>query len=488
MSPLFSQLPTPDVLQWLSAGRLASRFQRAIRLWVLLSRFYGVGKNWAAELPQPFNYGAVRDRLFAPTHPKSDRLSAEEITSTCADITCICHQSADSFMIPVIPRSDWEKWKARTQQMAAWSDRELQEQLQDCPFATVHRTIRDDLKHLDKMGWLQNVGTGSYRCAPPEEWPPVPVSAPPPPEVGEFSEGQTRELLRVLESLAFVQPDLEPPIRSVRERLAARASEAELPPSPPAKDPRRRIFVHLDDILPDEMRGRVETYERQIEELWRHPEGGAIRFETWVPRDDRKTTVTVYPVCLHYTRRAKYLSAYGTDPDGHFGWHNFRLDRIASDRLTILNWSDSGVPRSLRERWRHGKLPAPEDVERHLKEAWGFNFYLERALLIVRFSAKFARWYVENTRCHETFRPIAYKNLEKLLYREIEDPLERATILHILKGRSPGDSYYQGWIRIGDIDVLMRLREWRSHGEVIAPLAVRQQLREEALQELTINY
>ncbi|WP_324702938.1 TIGR03985 family CRISPR-associated protein [Lyngbya sp. CCY1209] len=105
----------------------------------------------------------------------------------------------------------------------------------------------------------------------------------------------------------------------------------------------------------------------------------------------------------------------------------------------------------------------------------------------MRFSPKFARWYVDYTRHHETFQPIAYKNLEKLLHREIEDPLERATILHVLKQRSPNDSYYRGWIRIGDIDLLMRLREWRSQGEVIAPLAVRQQLKEEALQDLS-NY
>jgi CRISPR-associated protein (TIGR03985 family) len=487
MSPLFSHPPAPDVLQWLSAGRLASRLNRAIRLWVLLSRFYGVGNNWAADLPQPFNYAGVRDRLFAPTHPRSDRLTAEEITSTCADVTCVCHRSAESFMVPVIPKADWEKWKGEIQQIAAWSDRELHDQLQNCPFATVHRTIRDDLKHLGKMGWLQNVGTGSYRCAPPEQWPPLPVSAPPPVEVGEFSERQIWELLRVLESVAFVQPDLELLIQSLWERLAAPHRTGKLTDSPLFKEPQQRIFVHLDYILADATQDRVDTYQQQIEELWCHAEGGAIQFETWVPRDERKTTVTVYPVCLHYARRAKYLSAYGIDPDGHFGWHNFRLDRIVSDRLTVLNWSDDAVPRSLRERWRHGKLPTPQDVERHLKEAWGFNFYLERALLILRFSPKFARWYVDHTQRHETFQAIAYKDLPQLLHQEIEDPLERATILQILKRRSPNDSYYQARIRVGDINVLMRLRDWQSNGEVIAPLVIREQLKEEALQELS-NY
>jgi len=32
----------------------------------------------------------------------------------------------------------------------------------------------------------------------------------------------------------------------------------------------------------------------------------------------------------------------------------------------------------------------------------------------------------------------------------------------------------------GDINALMRLRDWRPNGEVIAPLSVRQQLQEEA--------
>ncbi len=43
------------------------------------------------------------------------------------------------------------------------------------------------------------------------------------------------------------------------------------------------------------------------------------------------------------------------------------------------------------------------------------------------------------------------------------------------------------WIRTGDINVYMRLREWRPNGEVIAPLSIRYQMKAEAEQELE-NY
>lgn len=53
----------------------------------------------------------------------------------------------------------------------------------------------------------------------------------------------------------------------------------------------------------------------------------------------------------------------------------------------------------------------------------------------------------------------------------------------VVAARSPQDVYYAGWVRLGDINVVMRLRDWRPQGEVIAPWALRQQMREEAKQE-----
>ncbi|MDF5722095.1 MAG: TIGR03985 family CRISPR-associated protein [Rhizonema sp. PD37] len=157
---------------------------------------------------------------------------------------------------------------------------------------------------------------------------------------------------------------------------------------------------------------------------------------------------------------------------------------IASDRLTVLAWGDPRVPKQLKEMWHTGTLPTPQDIQAELDAAWGFNFYLRRELLILRFPSSFAKWYVDKTFRHPTFRAIAYNQLPKLITQKISHPQECQQLLNILNKRSSEDTYYTAWIRTGDINVLMRLRDWRPKGEVIAPRSIRQQLAEEAAQEL----
>ena len=125
-------------------------------------------------------------------------------------------------------------------------------------------------------------------------------------------------------------------------------------------------------------------------------------------------------------------------------------------------------------------------VQCELERAWGFNFYLQRELLIIRFPTTFARWYVDNTFRHDSFRRVGYDQLESLITTYI--PVEQQEqVLDIIKRRRKEDIYYQAWIRTGDINVLMRLRDWRPNGEVIALLSIRQRLKEEAREELD-NY
>ncbi|TBR56610.1 WYL domain-containing protein [Westiellopsis prolifica IICB1] len=495
MTEDFHLPPTTQILQWLAAGQLANRLVRSLRLWVLIHKLYGSQTNWASKLPATFTYSQLRDRLFAYRHPKSEKLNAQEITIQCGDRDCICHLTFSEIVFEQNPQLSVDQWQQSMIHLTGMSEEKLLQVLQQRPFATVHRSLRDDLKHLVQQGWLQSTPTKSYSCVLVGDLPTLPeqtatqTSA----EISLVSldQAQTWELLRVLESISFVQPNLSLIIGKLWEKIADYSISGKLY----AKDPQQRIFLHLDYILSQQMQDRVDNYQEQIEQLWRKDPGGVVQFEYWVAVTESKVKVIVYPVCLHYLRRAKYLSAYGIDPNGNVAWHNYRLDRIAcdgvppsvADRLKVLAWGDPLVPKQLKQMWHTGTLPTPEYIDAQLKAAWGFNFYFKKELLILRFPADFAKWYVDNTTRHPTFGAIAYDQLPKLIARNISDEQERQQLLEIISQCSKNDAYYIAWIRVGDINVLMRLREWRPNGEVIAPLSIRQQMIAEAMKELA-NY
>ncbi len=487
MTEDFNLPPSPQILQWLAAGQLANRLVRSLRLWVLIHKLYGSQTNWASKLPATFTYSQLRDRLFAYRHPKSEKLNAQEISIECGDRNCICHLSFSEIIFEQNPQLSVDQWQQSMLHLTGMSEEKLLQVLQQRPFATVHRSLRDDLKHLVEQRWLQSTPTKSYSCVLVADLPTLPEQTATQTSteisLASLEQGQTWELLRVLESISFVQPNLSLIIGKLWEQLADYSICGKLY----AKDPQPRIFLHLDYILSQRMQDRVDNYQEQIEQLWRKDPGGVVQFEYWVAATETKVKVIVYPVCLHYLRRAKYLSAYGIDPNGNVAWHNYRLDRIACDRLKVLAWGDPLVPKQLKQMWHTGTLPTPEYIDAQLKAAWGFNFYLQKELLILRFPADFAKWYVDNTTRHPTFGAIAYDQLPKLIARNISDEQERQKLLEIISQCSKNDAYYIAWIRVGDINVLMRLREWRPNGEVIAPLSIRQQMIAEAMKELA-NY
>ncbi|QIZ72199.1 TIGR03985 family CRISPR-associated protein [Oxynema aestuarii AP17] len=470
--------PTTEVLQGLATGQLGTRLLRAVRLWVLLDRLYGQQPNWSESLPNKFHYRDVRDRLFALTHGKSDASTAQELTAQCSDRRCICHRTTRELIFAPQWNLSESVWESETQYQSGLSAQELDELLENRPFATVHRSIRDDLKQLAHLGWLKHVHRGKFECVSPEQWPQLAPVVNSEEEQTLLNPSQIRQLLPILESVSFVQPNLEIIIEKLWENLASNA-----PPTLAMPD-EDRIFIHLDYILSAATQDRVDTYQEQLERLWQTPSSGVVRFDYNLADGDTVAIVT-YPVCLHYVRRAKYLSAYGLDPDGVLNWHNYRLDRIASDRLTILPWGDPQIPRKLKLLRRTGELPNAATIRRELSVAWGFNFYLPRQLLLMRFPRAFARRYVDDTLRHQTFEAIAHSQLPELIRRELKDPGERERTLQLIDRRSPKDAYYRAWIREGDINVLMRLRDWRPNGEVILPLSLREQMAREARQELT---
>ncbi len=482
---MFTHPPSPGILQWLSGGQFASRLVRSLRLWWLLNRLYGAECHWATELEQPFRYGALRDRLFAPSHPQSEALSVATIVAACRGTECVCQRSLRSLLTDGLtdascPQSIPE-WITETAQRTGLAPTAIEACLNQAPFAVTHRSLRQDLALLIHQGWLGQVPRRGYICLPASQWPTPPAEATPTLDGLGVSPAQTGQLLHLLESIAFVQPNLDVVINTLWEQLGPWPTS----PTQRSQSPSRRIFLHLDYILSPEAQEQVDDLQQQIESLWQTPDGGVIQFETWVAKEQRLARVTVYPVCLHYARRAKYLSAYGTDPFGQVAWHNYRLDRIRSKRLRVLPWGDPEVPASLKQQRKTGTLPNPEWIEQQLEEAWGFNFYLPKALLILRFPVLFAKDYVDDTVRHSTFRKISHDQLFPLIEQQIAHRQERQAVLRVLQQRSPHDIYYAGWVRLGDINVIMRLRDWRPQGEVIAPWPLRQQMKEEAQQEAT---
>ena len=477
---------SPEILQWLAGGQLGNRFVRSLRLWVLLNRLYSGEPPLADELGKSWSYPELRDRLFASTHPKSDRIDVRKLAQHCTDGNCICHRTVEQFLEKYVSEkpSILSNWQQEAIHLSGLPVAELKNLLKAKPFSTVHRSLRDDLKQLVGLGWLENLSQGKYQCVLKGDRPHLPQfnKSGKLATVGLDGE-QARSLLTILEDVAFVQPNLETIVQSLWEQLLPDRDEKRCDRQPPLK----RIFIHLDYILPPEIQEQVDNYQEQVEQLWRISSSGVIQFDYEVKHKEDLVVkkITTYPVCFHYVRRAKYLSAWGETPDDKLGWHNYRLDRLVSAHLKVLAWGDPQIPKRLRLMRRLGELPTPEDVQEELEIAWGFNFYFPREWLLIRFPRPFADRYVEGTFRHKTFQRIDYRDLANLVKQQVQEEGDRQRVLKILKNRNPEDVYYCAWVRFGDINVLMRLRDWRPKGEVILPFSLREQMAEEARQELS---
>lgn len=173
----FLHIPTPRLLQWLSGGTLALRLRRTLRGWVWLRFLYGDGSSPLVDLPPTFRYGLVRDRLFAPSHPRADTATVADMEHRCRGSHCLCQTPTHVLLFQQHHHLDKADWVAELADLSGFSVEALEEELRACAFATVHRTLRDDLTWLTKLGWLESVGRGQWRKKAPQDWPPCPITS-----------------------------------------------------------------------------------------------------------------------------------------------------------------------------------------------------------------------------------------------------------------------------------------------------------------------
>jgi len=151
ITAIFQSAPNTQILHWLVQGNLASSMSRAVRFWVILGIIYR-----DRLLPDLFRYPDLRNRLYSPQHPTSEKLKAESFVNGCDDRHCICAKSL-SYWLHLT-----EATQPQLQAFAGFDQQQCETELSQLPFATVHRSLRTDLEKLSQLGWLKALPRGAF--------------------------------------------------------------------------------------------------------------------------------------------------------------------------------------------------------------------------------------------------------------------------------------------------------------------------------------
>jgi CRISPR-associated protein (TIGR03985 family) len=432
--------PTIDLLQQLTLGSLKQNLSRAVRLWVHLQFLYSEASD-SLRLSEWFTYPEWRDAFFTSTHPRSD------VDPSGHDPQCRCAITMETWLSENALNFNQKLWIQELQQRRCCPD-DLTSQLQSPLFAVTRRTLVEDFKGLVHCQFLQQEGK-RYR------------------RVDHISE--------------IAQPSLNSSSTIVHADLAAIAENLTQ-----KLNGYQRFFLHVDYVVPLNAVDQVDEWQARLKSIWEADVIVPIQLQYQSSRRQQRESWIVYPVCIYYVQRATYLCGWGVnllEPEQTV-WQNFRLYNIQD--LSPLTWEAGSIPKTLQDAKRRGQLPTPDKIQEQMSEAWGFDFYQPAQRMVLRFERWFDEGYVRNTVRHETFQPISYKQVQSLICQEVKRLEQRNELLEHLSQRSPQDAYYQAYYRENDPNVILRLRAWRPKLEVLLPWKLRQQMIEEAIQELSL--
>ncbi|MBD2208165.1 TIGR03985 family CRISPR-associated protein [Calothrix sp. FACHB-1219] len=469
MVQIFSDVPQVELLQWLARGSLKQNLLRAIRLWVWLRSLYGETSD-RLLLDDSFTFAGWRDAFFSSTHPKTD------VIPQLHDVNCVCAKTTAEWLFNSktgISQSQWKrsllthlsishsvgetKPSVAKNPCSLKSESDLDELLKRRLFAVTRRSLQADLEILEELGWLKYQQQQYHRVS----------NLPFRPMTTNIEVASTKINSH---ELNFVnQEDLAAIAQNLSQKIGGI----------------QRFFFKLDYVIPRTTIDSVDDWQHKLREIWGQIPVPAIIINYNSARLGKYVECFVYPVCIYYVQRAVYLCAFGESPDRNHDWYNFRLDRI--ENITPIAWTNSAIPKVLQQRYQKADLPRPEEIEAQMSKAWGFDFYLEPRLMLLRFEKEYHERYIRNTFRHDTFKAIAYSQAERLI-KQNTPPSQQQELLKILAARSCDDAYYRVYYRHGDNNVSMRLRAWRPKVEVIMPWDLRQSIAADVSKEFHLYY
>ncbi len=436
----FEDSPQPELLQWLARGSLKQNLLRAIRLWAWLHSLYGNNQH-RLLLEEPFTFADWRNAFFSANHPRG------ETVPPVHNKNCACAKTVADWILDPYWNVQEIQWRKTLQQHDEIDRSELDELLQQRLFGVTRRSLQTDLHILAELGWLKRQETKYYRV---QEFPTLPRS--------ENSKSYQPQALPVLNpDLELIAQNLSQPLNGVQ-----------------------RFFMEVVYIVSPEKQERVEDWQEHFKLLWQENPVLPVRLSYQSSRVKKTVGCIVYPVCIYYAQRAVYLCGFGQTPTAKGQWYNYRLDKIIE--IEDLSWDDLDLPQFLLDSHQKGNLPTPDEIQIQMDGvAWGFDFYLEHQVMLLRFDRQFSDYYIEGTFRHQTFQSISYQDAEQLILKH--GKTDKQQLLKVLHSRSKTDAYYRLKYREGDTNVELRLRSWRPKVEVIFPLKMRQKIAQEVQQE-----
>ncbi len=441
MVAIFDALPTIDLLIYFAAsGGLAQpeNLAKAIRLWSIAKTLYN--ENGHLDLGECFNPAQWRNSYFPNGIPKQS----------------IVHTLRESG----INVSLWVKDYGQRYPQAAQL---LLKVMETDAFSVSDRTIRNDFATLSELGWLKVVGEGKQRKYQLMSILPRSIAL----QIHR-EEVNTQQLIPN-ELTLIADPFLSPILGE------------------------QRFILDVENVMSSDLSRRLSTIVDQLKVLWHCDPVQPVRLVYQSAKCYQEEYVVItYPVCIYYCQRAPYLFGFGQTPGtinaeqpNLTEWYDYRLDHILS--LEPIGWAE--VPNSWRPRaWSGNGVPprfmdkTPQRVLNEVGAGLGFEIYRPLEKLLLRFDQYFYGNYIEGTEREKLFTVITWEQAERV-WKGDRDVPGGSSLEQLFEGRSQQqtDVFCVTDHRVGDNNVVMRMRAWGNNVEVLLPWSFRERMRNDLI-------
>ncbi len=427
----------------------SSNLAKAVRLYVIVQSIYGVN---ALTLGTEFTYNKWRNLFFVD----AQKIHQRDLKPPLHAPNCPCAKPLRYWLFESYFSIDEPQWKASFLETYNIKPEQLEKLLNEGDllkegtrnkldrgriFGVTGKTLGGDQSSYDfnrlvALGWLAKKEKNYQKV---EHFPEIKLFFP-----QEYSEIITQPELNTITNV------FRNPINGVQ-----------------------RYFIHLDYVPNGKGKDLIGDRQNELYQIWHHNPVPVVKIEYQSKSHGTKGKLIIYPVCIYYHQRAPYLCAWGQTPKRRkIGWYNFRLEGI-KQTIQVLNWDDQQIPQELK--YKKNNPPQPDEIEGEMSEVWGFDFYEQAQLMLLRFPQEFDHDYIKESYRHRTFKKVSVQQACKLIEKVTQDEAEKKRLLNRVNNY-PDDAYYTAQYRDNDNTIIMRLRSWTPNVEVLLPKKLRNHL------------